>query len=312
MLDPKVSVIFVNYKTPQMTADAINSVKEKTKAVTYEIIVVDNSSDINEYNELVKCINDNNVLIIDAKENLGFGKANNLGSTYAKGKYLFFLNTDTLLINDAISILANYLDNNSNVGIVGGNLYTKDLKPNHSFMKKEKNIKHDIYNESLRESLIKRIIRKRCDFNYTDIPLKIKGYICGADLMIHKDVFDQLEGFEKDIFMYAEESLLCFRTIHELNLEIYNIPKAKIVHLEGSSLSKVSTTKARLMIDGNFLYYVKTFSKEEALNYLNKVQKFYIRKRSVAKLFNKNRLVNELSAFIVAIEDKLKEIGEQK
>lgn len=310
MNNPKVSVIFVNYKTPQMTADAINSVKEKTKDVTYEIIVVDNSCDENEYQELVKCINDENILIIDAKDNLGFGKANNLGSKYAKGEFLFFLNTDTLPINDAISILANFLDNNINAGIVGGNLYTKDLKPNHSFIKKEKNVNNEIKEESLSVYIKKLLFKTRRDFNYNEKPLKILGYVCGAALMIRKKLFDELNGFDRDIFMYAEESLLCYRAIHEQNIDIYNVPSAKIIHFDGGSLSNFTEFKAKINIDGNYIYYKKAFGDEIASKYLSELSKKYKRKVKLFKIIKNDEKRKQCLFLINAIDNKLKEIGE--
>lgn len=310
MNNPKVSIIFVNYKTAQMTADAINSVKEKTKDVTYEIIVVDNSCDETEFNKLTQCINDTNIKIIDAKENLGFGKANNLGVSYASGEYLFFLNTDTLLINDAISILAKYLDEHSNVGIVGGNLYKKDLKPNHSYFLKRKDIKNDRKAESLYLSVRNVFLKRRIDFNYSNKPRQIYGYVCGAELLIRKEIFNSLDGFDRDIFMYAEESLLCYRVIHELKLKIYNVPNAKIIHFEGASEVGFSLKKAKTFIDGNYIYYLKAFDKNKAIEYLIVMQKQYKLKKKLAKIINSENKIEKFNNLIMAIDLKLKEIGE--
>lgn len=305
MTNPKVSIIFVNYKTSKMTADAINSVKEKTKNVTYEIIVVDNSCDKNEFNELVCTINDNNIKIIDAMDNLGFGKANNLGSKYASGEYLFFLNTDTLLINDAISILAKYLDEHNDVGVVGPNLYTKDLKPNHSFIKKERNLKNDKASESVFMYLKKIVSNKRNDFNYTSSTIDINGYICGAALMIRKDVFSKLNGFDKDIFMYAEETLLNYRVKNELNYDIVNVPTAKIIHFDGGSFNKLSNQRARFIIDGNFIYYTKAFGFNIAIKYLKTLKRLYIRKIALFKIINKKEKIQEYKILLDEIMNKL-------
>ncbi len=313
MLDPKVSVIFVNYKTPKMTTNAINSVKEKTKDVTYEIIVVDNSCDINEYQELVKEINDDNIKVIDAKENLGFGKANNLASSYAKGQYLFFLNTDTLLINDAISILANFLDKNSNVGIVGGNLYNKDMKPHHSFYNKEVNYKSDKKEQKIFNIILKFFIKKnRNEFNFTKKPKKIKGYVCGADLMIRKDVFLKIGGFEKDIFMYAEDTMLCYRLINDLNMDIYSIANAKIIHYEGGSFTNFSEFKAKIYIDAKYVYYTKLFNLDTAKKYLTTMSKLFNRKVKLFKFLNIKEKYQQYKYLLNAVDNKLKEIGEIK
>lgn len=310
MLNPKVSVIFVNYKTPKMTSDAINSVKEKTKNVTYEIIVVDNSCDENEYIELVKEINDDNIKVIDAKENLGFGKANNLGSTYSKGEYLFFLNTDTLLINDAISILADFLDNNINVGVVGGNLYTKDMDPHHSFYNKEVNYKSDKKEQKIFNMILKLLTKNKNEFNFTESPKRIKGYSCGADLMIRKNDFFTIGGFEKDIFMYAEDTMLCYRVINELNLDIYNVPNAKIVHYEGKSFTHFSQFKGKIYIEAKYVYYTKLFGLDMAKKYLYAMHKLFKRKAKLFELFKVNNKYQQYKYLLNAVDNKLKEIGE--
>ncbi|MDR2202246.1 MAG: glycosyltransferase, partial [Clostridiales bacterium] len=98
-----VSVIFVNYNTKDMTINAINSVFEKTEGVSFEVIVVDNKSSDGSLDEFRKVFG-SKIKTIDAGDNLGFGRANNLGAAAACGEYLFLLNTDTLLVNNAIKI----------------------------------------------------------------------------------------------------------------------------------------------------------------------------------------------------------------
>ena len=308
-MNPKVSIIFVNYKTPKMTSEAILSVKEKTKDTSYEIIVVDNSCDEKEYKELVNTINDNNILIIDAKENLGFGKANNLGAKYAKGKYLLFLNTDTLLINDAISILADFLDKNDSVGVVGPNIYDRNNRPYHSFIKFEKNIKTIKRKDNLFYYLKRLVLKKRNDFNYTNNSLKIDGYICGACLMIRSTLFIQLNGFDKDIFMYAEETLLCHQVINKSNYKIYNIPQAKIIHFEGGSFKEIKESNAKFIIDGNYIYFKKAYNEDTAKCYLKKYHKIIRLKITLLKLIkDKGSKINNQN-LKNAIEKKAKEVG---
>ena len=95
-----VSIIFVNYKTKDLTIDAINSVIEKTDGLDYEIFVVDNASNDGSIETIEQTFPDIN--IIESDINGGFGYANNLAIKQAKGKYVLCLNTDTLLVNNAI------------------------------------------------------------------------------------------------------------------------------------------------------------------------------------------------------------------
>lgn len=304
-----VSIIFVNYKTSSLVFDVIKSIKEKSSGFSYEIIVVDNSMSKEEYNSLLK-LSSNEIRIIDAKDNLGFGKANNLGAKNAKGRYLYFLNTDTLLINNAIYELKKYLDNNSNVGVVGSNLYTKKLKPNCSFNPYEKNVDSDKKGTSLLTLSKKYIFNRRIDFNYTDKPKKIEGYVIGASLMIRKDIFDELEGFDKDIFMYAEESLLCYRVIHECRREIYNVPSSKIIHFECGSEKGTSLRHCQMFVDGNYIYYKKIFGDKDAISYFKNQIKSAKRNKFIFRLMRKKEKIQQCDYEIEVCTNKIKEINE--
>jgi GT2 family glycosyltransferase len=95
-----VSITIVNYNTKDLLKQCIESVFEKTQDVEFEIIVVDNASSDGSQ-QMVKELFPK-VTLIESPENLGFGRANNLGNKVAKGKYLFILNSDTILIENSI------------------------------------------------------------------------------------------------------------------------------------------------------------------------------------------------------------------
>ena len=304
-----VSIIIVNFKNAKLTLDAINAINEKSSGFSYEIIVVDNSNDIIEFNKLKELCGDK-AICVNANANLGFGKGNNLGVTMSNGKYVYFLNNDTLLINNAIYELYKFLENNKNVGIVGSNLYDCNEKPYHSFCKNELNLKNIKKNNSY-ISIIKRKLFRRQDFNYSSKPLKIAGNVCGASLMMLRSNFDKLGGFDKDIFMYAEETLLCYRLIHELNLEIYNIPSSKIIHLEGGSFGselKMSSWRAKVFIDGTTVYFNKIYGRSECINYLRFTIKESKRKKIFSRLFKRNK--QDFVNIIKACEDKINELND--
>lgn len=221
-----VSIIIVNYNTSELTAKCIDSIIEKTADIEYEIIVVDNAS--KEDTGILR--NNRHIRFVASDTNLGFGKANNLGAQNAEGEYLFFLNPDTYLINNAVYILYKAISENSETGICGGNLYKMDMTPNHSFKMNFPGIWAE-----LTDTVSKVFSRRNLDFNYTGKPKKV-AYITGADLMIKKELFVKAGGFDKDFFMYFEETYLC-HTVKALGYDIVSIPEARIVHLEGSSFN---------------------------------------------------------------------------
>ncbi|MBR4769714.1 MAG: glycosyltransferase family 2 protein, partial [Clostridia bacterium] len=168
-----------------------------------------------------------------------------------------------------------------------GNLYNAEAVPTHSFEKDEKNLANERKQGSLLTAFSHHFIRRR-DFNYSDRPMKIDGYVCGADLLIRSDVFRTLHGFDDDIFMYAEEALLCRRVIFEAGYEIYSVPSAGIVHLEGKSFKGVSERKIRAKADGNFIYYEKSFGHDAAMEYLD-IHVDVFQKKMRRYFFLKNR-----------------------
>ena len=121
-----VSIIIINYNTLDMTRACIDSIFEKTSSLDFEVILVDNNSKDNSKDFFEK---DKRIIYVYNNDNLGFGVANNVGLKFAKGRNILFLNSDTLLVNNAIKILSDYLDGNSDVGACGGNLYNKDMTP---------------------------------------------------------------------------------------------------------------------------------------------------------------------------------------
>ena len=112
-----VSVIIVNYNTLELTKQCVESLKAKTKGIQYEIIIVDNASNdgSQEYFR-----NDESIIYIYNKENLGFGRANNIGYRHSSGKYIFLLNSDTILENNAIKIFFDFMEQNPGIGCAGG------------------------------------------------------------------------------------------------------------------------------------------------------------------------------------------------
>ena len=106
-MKPDVSIIIVNYCSAGLVTEAVRSIIRETKDVSYEIIIVDNASSDDSAEKLDAL--DNNVRLIIADQNLGYGKANNLGAANANGEYLFLLNPDTILMNNGAKILWDYL-----------------------------------------------------------------------------------------------------------------------------------------------------------------------------------------------------------
>ena len=248
-----VSIIIVNYKTANLLTKAIDSIIAKSENISYEIIVVDNDSKDNS-DMIIQDRYHNHITYIKLTENIGFGRANNVGIKIANGRNILFLNPDIILLNNAVKLLSDYLDTHANVGVVGGNLYTKEGQPNVSFNRLLPSIFDEIDQATFH--ICSRIIYgKNKLFNYTQKPMEV-GFIVGADMMVPKSVLDQVGLFDPDFFMYYEETELTWR-IRNAGYKIMNIPQSHIIHLEGQSFTHSYDRELRSLTSRK-LYYKKT------------------------------------------------------
>lgn len=250
----KVSVIIVNYNTCNYLEGCLRSIYEKTHRVSFEVLVIDNASSDNSV-QMVKS-EFPFVKIVESDTNLGFGAANNRAFDEARGKYIFFLNPDTVLINDAVSCLADYLESHPGVALCGGNLYMADHSPNGSYSLS--------VHSRIREICIALNVpypQQQERFNTGDS--KKVGTISGADMMIKRTVFERVHRFDTRFFMYYEEPDLCSR-IHSAGFEIHSVPEAKIIHFEGaaSNLHVFFDKPSKFIFIDSQLTYARLYMKE--------------------------------------------------
>ncbi|MDR1729676.1 MAG: glycosyltransferase family 2 protein [Prevotellaceae bacterium] len=276
-----VSVIFVNYNTISLLKAAVDSVFEHTKNIQFEIIVVDNNSNDNSEIILKKHYGDK-IRYMKLSENIGFGRANNKGMEIAKGRNILFLNPDTILLNNALKFLSDFLDHNENAGACGGNLYQKDLSPNFSFMRATPGFLTEL-NFLTKNFLFRVYFGKSYEFNFTEKPLKV-AYVTGADMMVKASVLKETGGFDPDFFMYYEETELSNR-INQKGYSIYSIPQAKIIHLEGGSFSCNVNGQERAL-KSRRIYMQKKY-KNKVLIYLININYFFICLMGMAWYFTK-------------------------
>lgn len=117
-----ISVIIVNYNTKELTRNCLKSVFDQTSGIAFEVIVSDNGSTDGSV-EIIRA-EFPEVILIENSANLGFGAANNRALDVAKGKYVPCLNSDTVLLNNAVKIFFDYFEAHAgeNLGAIGCNL----------------------------------------------------------------------------------------------------------------------------------------------------------------------------------------------
>lgn len=231
-----VSVVIVNYNTCQITRDCIDSVLFHTKDVSYEIILVDNRSTDGSKDYFESLDKEGVVRYIYSFENMGFGRANNVGMMLAKGKYIFLLNSDTLLENNAIKIFFDYAESSDKMNFYGSWLL---------------NNKQEIILSYGEEPSLASMLKTACNPYLIALGLKKKnkkyhgvnplygkayevGYISGADMFFTREIVEKFGAFDHNFFMYKEEAEWQKRLKTE-GIKSYIIPGPQIIHLEGGS-----------------------------------------------------------------------------
>ena len=112
-----VSVIIVNWNTRQLLCDCLNSLKESTRNISYEVFVVDNNSSDDSVEMVQDCFPDVNLIVNDT--NAGFAAANNQAMEKSQGRYVLLLNSDTVVHEDAIETTVNFADYNLSAAVIG-------------------------------------------------------------------------------------------------------------------------------------------------------------------------------------------------
>lgn len=242
-----VSIILVNYNTKELTLNCLNSIYEKTSGIDFEVVIVDNASVDGSCDAIKNQFPQ--VKLIENEKNLGFGKANNVGIKLSNAKYVLLLNTDTELINNAVKLLYDLMENDPSIGACGGNLFDKDKNPVHSYGYLNTPKKFFCRMMGLRY-----LLKDQKNDANRDRVQEVEQII-GADLMLRKSALDKVGAFDERFFLYCEESELQFR-ISQGGYKIIYTPEPEIYHFEGAATKKNKKFRRQMMTQSQYLYFV--------------------------------------------------------
>lgn len=251
-MQKELSVIYVNYNTADQVKASVDSLRRNTKSVDYEIIVADNNSQNDTSMNLL--LSDEEIRVVRLDDNYGFGKANNAGFRESCGEYILFLNPDTICDDNSIKVLLDKIKLDESIGVLGPNLINADDAPTHAFRRTGDGIMTEL-NFALLGLPYKLLYGNNFEHNHTRNQLDV-AYVCGAAMLMKRDTFEKVDGFDENFFMYYEDQDLCNR-IKKLGLRIVNEPSAVIKHLEGTSIT-ISERRQNLIIQSRKKYFIKT------------------------------------------------------
>ncbi|MFA6455531.1 MAG: glycosyltransferase family 2 protein [Bacteroidota bacterium] len=221
-----VSIIIVNFNGLRYTRQCLESFFRYHDVKSTEVIVVDNNSTDGSQQELPQLFPF--IHFISLHNNVGFGGANNVGAQRSTGRMLYFVNNDTVFYKESVSELVKTLSSHNKYGIVAPKLLNEDHSFQLSFgqfptIQNEFETKNIAENYSLQTSLDSSI----------SIPIP-KDWVSGAALMIKREVFEEIGGFDERYFMYFEDVDLC-RSAAKKGFQIFYVPSNTLIHLGGKS-----------------------------------------------------------------------------
>jgi GT2 family glycosyltransferase len=228
-----LSIIVVNYKTKKITADCLRSIRASTDTLKKEVIVVDNGSEDGSIEYLKKRFTW--AKVYSSGGNLGFARGNNFGVTKAKGKYVWLLNSDTILSITTIQTLFDLaLMNNSQ--IASCRLKNKDgsTQPQGGYLPRLSKLVAWMWfidDLPILSKLINPYQQRNLEFYKAD---QHPGWLGGTALLIKRDLYQKMNGLDKKIFMYGEDVEFCLRASH-LKIKLDYFHKPSLVHLGQAS-----------------------------------------------------------------------------
>lgn len=255
----KLSIIIVNYNVKEFLQNLIHSIEKAASNISHEIIIVDNASDdgsvdfIREKFPFTKLIVNN--------KNLGFSKGNNIGIAEAQGEYILFLNPDTLVSEDTFTKMIEFFETHPDAGLAGCKILNSDGTiqlacrrsfpgPWTSFCKVT----------GLSSIFPKSKLFARYNLTYLD---ENKTYevdaVSGSFMMIKKEIYQKIGGFDEQFFMYGEDLDLCYR-VQKAGYKVYYVHDSQIIHYKGESTRRSSLDETKFFYNAMHLFVKKHLS----------------------------------------------------
>jgi len=285
-MKPILSIIILNYKSREYALKAIASIEEtclgEVSTGTYEVIIVDNASkdgSLEAFNEYKNKTAIKHFIVVDAKINNGFSSGNNKGIPNANGKYILFLNPDTLVHKNTLQTLILFMDQHSDAGACTCKLMIPaggiDEASHRGFPTPWNAFCHFSGLEKLfgKTKLFGGYIQgwKNMDANH-----KVDA-ISGAFMFVRREAGKEIGWWDEDYFFYGEDLDFCYK-LKEHNWNIYYVPAVSTLHYGGvssgikkrsQSITKASIETKNIVQNARF-NAMRIFYKK---HYLNKYPK---------------------------------------
>ena len=241
----KLSIIIVSFNTKSILRDCLNSIFANAPKYEYEVIIVDNNSHDGSVemvkNEFAK------VKVVENHDNRGFAAANNQGFEVANGEYYLLLNSDTIVLGDVLSKSVEYMDSNSDTGMMGCRVLNSDMTTQETCFMWPSLLNIAILSSGLGglfpES--KFIKRERMHGWNRDTEREVDA-ITGCYILVRSEAISKIGMLDEDFFFYGEETDWC-RRFKTGGYRVVFSPVGEIIHLGGASGNAIHYTR-KLML----------------------------------------------------------------
>jgi len=224
---PELSVVIINFNGLPYLKGCLDSLPQNLEGIAYEIIVVDNNSQ-DESCSFIKA-NYPEIILIESKVNLGFGKGNNEAVKVASGAYLLFLNNDTVVLDNLLPVL-NYLKSDVKIGAVG----IKMIDGNRNYIPSAGNFPS--YGSMFK---MEKLLDRGAEFkngNFSKSGYEV-DWLSGSFLLTSTAVFNEIKGFDEDYFLYVEDVDFSKKLSNSGFKRVF-LPQYKYQHFIGFNRSK--------------------------------------------------------------------------
>lgn len=253
-------VVVLNYNTPKQTVECVSSII-KFEGNHIKIVVVDNCSTDNSAVILKEyCENLTNVLFVMTPYNGGYSYGNNYGTLFFEKdiKNIVFINSDVILKNDAITKMKNMLNSVKDLAVVGPQILDKNGLYVQFARKKIRSIDYLLERRPI------GLLNIKTSRNIKLRPRKreiFRGMVSGCCFMIEKSIFDEIGGFDENLFLYSEEDVIAYK-LDSLMYKAGISEDALILHLHSESISKQGLAFRRKFSLLSPLYCLKVYEKK--------------------------------------------------
>jgi len=234
--EAEVCVVVVNYRTPEMVVDCLETVVPQVRALAGRVVVVDNASSDHSVGHIEDWISKTGcnalVELVASPVNGGFAAGNNLGIQSCAARHYLLLNSDTLVGEGALERLVSRMRNDERIGLLSPRLQWPDGTPQESCFRYHRPLSELI--GSAGTGVLTRVLSRyqvAIEVQQTPSEPEWTSFAC---VLIRREVFETVGLLDEGFFMYFEDVELSHRA-RQGGWKIVHDPEAQVIHLRGGS-----------------------------------------------------------------------------